>query len=73
MLVEDGTGRRVDEFLSWLRGVLQALGERSPVLVVSGSIGLQSLVNRLGIPDRINHPIFLPLRALGPQNQHPVL
>lgn len=55
MLVEDRTARRVDEFLSWLRGVLHALGERSPVLVVSGSIGLQPLVNRLGIPDRINY------------------
>ena len=55
MLVKDGSPRRVDEFLSWLRGVIQGSGERSPVLVVSGSIGLQPLVNRLGIPDRINH------------------
>ena len=55
MLVEDGSPRRVDEFLSWFRGIIQDLGESSPVLVVSGSIGLQPLVNRLGIPDRINH------------------
>ena len=47
--------QRTDEFLSWLRGVLQALGDNSPVLIVSGSIGLAPLVKRLGIPDRINH------------------
>lgn len=51
---EDGF-QRADEFLSWLRGVLQALGDSSPVLIVSGSIGLAPLVKRLGIPDRINH------------------
>jgi hypothetical protein len=55
--------RRVDEFLSWLRGVLQTLDSRSLVIVVSGSIGLRPLVERLGIPDRINH--LDPLR-LGP-------
>ena len=44
-----------EEFLSWLRGVLQDLGDGSLVLIVSGSIGLQPLVTRLGIPDRINH------------------
>ena len=47
--------QQVDEFLSWLRGVLQTLGDSSPVLIVSGSIGLAPLVKRLGIPDRINH------------------
>ncbi len=52
---DDGDARRVDEFLSWLRGVLQALGDGSLVLIVSGSIGLEPLVRRLGIPDRINH------------------
>ena len=31
--------QRTDEFLSWLRGMLQALGDNSPVLIVSGSIG----------------------------------
>ena len=47
--------QRVDEFLSWLRGVLQSIGDGSPVLIISGSIGLAPLVKRLGIPDRINH------------------
>ncbi len=51
----DGDARRVDEFLSWLRGVLQSMGDNSPVVVISGSIGLEPLVRRLGIPDRINH------------------
>ena len=46
---------RVERFLSWLRGVLQGLGDDSPVLIVSGSIGLMPLVHRLGIPDRINY------------------
>ena len=55
--------RQVDEFLSWLRSVLQALGDSSLVLIVSGSIGLAPLVKRLGIPDRINH--LYPFR-LGP-------
>ena len=55
MYHHDGNARRVEEFLSWLRGVLQAFGDDSPVLIVSGSIGLGPLVNRLGIPDRINH------------------
>ncbi len=55
MLRGDDGARRVDEFLSWLRGVLQVLGNGSPVLIVSGSIGLEPLVKRLRIPDRINH------------------
>ena len=55
MLDEDQHAKRVDEFLSWLRGELQQLGQDGPVLTVSGSIGLQPLVHRLGIPDRINH------------------
>ena len=61
MLRDDGGVRRVDEFLSWLRGVLQGIESKSPVLVVSGSIGLAPLVQRLGIPDRINylHPYRL--------------
>ena len=50
----DGHARRVDEFLSWLRAVTQGL-KGSPVLIVSGSIGLGPLVQRLGLPDRINH------------------
>ena len=63
MLRNDNGARRVDDFLSWLRGMLQGLGGNSPVLIVSGSIGLAPLVRRLGIPDRINH--FYPFR-LGP-------
>ena len=55
MLDGDDGARQVDEFLSWLRGVLQALGDDSLALIVSGSIGLAPLVKRLGIPDRINH------------------
>ena len=51
---DDGEGR-VEEFLSWLRGTFQRLEGGSPVLIVSGSIGLTPLVHRLGIPDRINH------------------
>ena len=60
MLHDDGNAKRVDEFLSWLRGAIQALGDQGPVFIVSGSIGLHPLVNRLGIPDRINH--FYPIR-----------
>ena len=53
---QEGDGRRVDGFLSWLRGVIQVLGNDAPVLIVSGSIGLEPLVRSpLGIPDRINH------------------
>ena len=63
ILHDDDGARRVDEFLSWLRGVLQSLGDGSLVLIVSGSIGLEPLVKRLGIPDRINH--LSPFR-LGP-------
>ena len=60
MLHDDGDAKRVDEFLSWLRGAIQTLGDEGPVFIVSGSIGLQPLVNCLGIPDRINH--FYPFR-----------
>ena len=51
---EDGA-MKVEEFLSWLRSAFQGCGARSPVLIVSGSIGLQPLVQRLGISDRINY------------------
>ncbi|MYA88130.1 MAG: ATP-binding protein [Boseongicola sp. SB0662_bin_57] len=52
----DGAGRaEVDAFLSWQRGVAQALGDRPFTLLVSGSIGLVPLVSRLGLPDRVNH------------------
>ncbi|MDE2998455.1 MAG: AAA family ATPase [Gemmatimonadota bacterium] len=63
MLQQDENAHRVDQFLSWLRGVLQKLGDGAPVLIVSGSIGLEPLVRRIGIPDRINH--LYPYR-LGP-------
>ena len=55
LLRQDGDARRVDGFLSWLRGSVQALGDAGPVLVVSGSIGLEPLVRSLGLVDRINH------------------
>ena len=55
MLSEDNGLRQVDEFLSWLRGCLQGVEGGSLSLIVSGSIGLRPLVQRLGIPDRINH------------------
>ena len=63
MLSDSDGARRVDEFLSWLRGAFQGLSGGSPVLIVSGSIGLAPLVQRLGIPDRINY--LYPFR-LGP-------
>ena len=63
VLAQNDGAQRVDEFLSWLRRVFQGIDALSPVLIVSGSIGLQPLVKRLGIPDRINH--LDPLR-LGP-------
>ena len=55
MLRDDADSQRVDQFLSWLRGVLQLIGYGSLVVIVSGSIGLEPLVRRLGIPDRINY------------------
>lgn len=54
MLQVDGNPSRVEEFLSWLRSATQTLGENSPVVFLSGSIGLAPLVNRLGLSDRIN-------------------
>ena len=55
ILREDEGQKRVDEFLSWLRGTLQQLGDGSLAVIISGSIGLDPLVRRLGIPDRINY------------------
>ena len=52
---ESGGSAAVAEFLSWLRRAFQGIEGRSPVLVVSGSIGLAPFVGRLGIPDRINY------------------
>ena len=65
LLREDDVDIRADAFLSWLRGVFQSLSGDSPVLVVSGSIGLAPLVQRLGIPDRIN---YLGSFRVGPWN-----
>ena len=65
MLRDDGAVR-VEEFLSWLRSMVQGFDNRSPVLIVSGSIGLAPLVRRLGISDRVNH--LEPFR-LGPWNR----
>ena len=56
MLRDEQDGRkRVDEFLSWLRREMQDVEGKSLSLIVSGSIGLEPLVRRLSIPDRINH------------------
>ena len=55
MLREEDGATRVERFLSWLRSVFQGLGGDSPVLIVSGSIGLMPMVQRLGIPDRVNY------------------
>lgn len=46
---------RADEFLSWMRRTLQNNNSDSLVAILSGSIGLPPLLERLGIPDRINH------------------
>ena len=63
MLRDDEGHKKIDEFLSWLRGTLQQLGDVSPAVIISGSIGLEPLVRRLGITDRINY--LYPFR-LGP-------
>ena len=66
LLRADDDSTRVESFLSWLRAAVQRLGVNSPVLFVSGSIGLMPLVHRLGIPDRINY--LEPFRV-GPWNR----
>ena len=55
MLRDPDGATRVETFLSWLRSAFQHFGGDSPVLIVSGSIGLMPIVQRLGIPDRINY------------------
>ena len=55
MYRNDGDPQRIDEFMSWLRRVTQSLDATSPVMILSGSIGLAPLMIRLGMPDRINH------------------
>ena len=54
----EGT-KRVDEFLSWMRHAFQTIDNR-PTAILAGSIGLLPLVERLGLPDRIN--IFAPFQ-----------
>lgn len=66
MLDYDQDSKRVDELLSWLRGEFQQLDQDGLVLIVSGSIGLQPLVLRLGLSDRVNY--LYPYR-LGPWNR----
>ena len=67
VLNQDNGTKQVDEFLSWLRAVVQGLDAGSLALVVSGSIGLEPLVRRLGIPDRIN---YLNSFRLGPWDRN---
>lgn len=64
----EGEGRRegVELFLSWLRATTLGIEGKSPVLLVSGSIGLEPLVRRLSLPDRIN---YLDPFRLGPWNR----
>ncbi len=63
MFDQDQNAKRVDEFLSWLRGEFQQFSGKGPILIVSGSIGLEPLVRRLNISDRIN---YLHPQRLGP-------
>ena len=65
LLRQEHGDRRVDEFLSWLRALFQKIDGRDLTLILSGSIGLAPLVERLGISDRINY--LYPVR-LGPWN-----
>ena len=65
MLRQSDGARPVEEFLSWLRDMVQAIVGESLTLVVSGSIGLEPFVRRLGMSDRINY--LYPFR-LGPWN-----
>ena len=65
LLGDDDGARRADVFLSWLRSAFQALEGGSPVAVLSGSIGFAPLVERLGIPDRINYLYPFEVRPWG--------
>ena len=66
LLRNDGDALKVDEFLSWMRHAFQTIRKDSPVAFLTGSIGLLPLVERLGLPDRINY--FVPFH-LGPWNR----
>ena len=71
ILGQDDGRQHVDAFLSWLRAVVQGIDAGSLVLIISGSIGLQPLVQRIGIPDRINHldPFRLGLGLVTPASR----
>ena len=66
LLRNDADGRSAEMFLSWLRSPVQALGDSCPIFILSGSIGLEPIVQSLGLSDRINH--LYPFR-LGPWNR----
>ncbi len=51
---EEGKAK-VEHFLGWFRRQLQTHSDGRLVILVSGSIGLEPLVRRLGLSDRINH------------------
>ena len=72
MLVEDRTARRVDEFLSWLRGVLHALGERSPVSRRIGQHRAPALGEQAGHTGPHQLSVYVPIGALGSRYQRPV-
>ena len=55
LLRSDDGFEQVDGFLSWLRSMVQQVPRESLSLMVTGSIGLMPLVERLGIPDRVNY------------------
>ena len=55
LLRSDDGFEQVDGFLSWLRSAVQQIPRDSFALVVTGSIGLMPLVERLGMPDRVNY------------------
>jgi len=59
--------RQVENFLSWFRRQLQQHSDGSLVILVSGSIGLEPLVRRLGLSDRINH--LEPTFRVGPWDE----
>ncbi len=63
---ENDGPKQVENFLSWFRRQLQHHADGSLVILVSGSIGLEPLVRRLGLSDRINH--LEPAFRVGPWN-----
>lgn len=55
LLETEGGKGSVELFLSWLRGALQMMDRNSPILLISGSMGLYPFVERLRLTDRINY------------------